>query len=127
MKFTSIGSRSGCARPPSRCGRFRCATKLVPIPVSSWYRAGVNLNIKNLDDGVAARLAEQAAAEGMSQQEWLRQILRRTASRFSPAELEAQRSGTEPMSASEFAALQAKVAERRRREVASVGPSRSRR
>jgi plasmid stability protein len=87
----------------------------------------VNLNIKNLDDGVAARLAEQAAAEGMSQQEWLRQVLRRTAGRLSPAELEAQRSGVEPMSAAEFAALQAKVAERRRREVSSVGPSRSRR
>jgi plasmid stability protein len=87
----------------------------------------VNVNIKNVDDGVAARLAEQAAAEGMSQQEWLRHILRRTASRMSPAELEAQREAATPMTAAEFEALQAKVADRRRREVATLGPSRSRR
>lgn len=73
----------------------------------------MDLNIKNIDAAVVTRLAEQAAAEGMSQQEWLRQTLRRTAARLSPAELVAQRRTLNPMSEEEFSTLQRKVAARR--------------
>jgi hypothetical protein len=73
----------------------------------------VDLNIKNVDPAVAARLAEQAAAEGMSQQEWLRQTLSRTAARLSPTELVSQRAGLAPMTDKEFDGLRRKVAKRR--------------
>lgn len=71
------------------------------------------MNVKNLEADVVARLAEQAAAEGLSQQEWLREILRRTAARLSPAELAAQRTRLTPMSEAAFARLQQQVAQRR--------------
>jgi hypothetical protein len=74
----------------------------------------VDINIKGVDPGVAARLAEQAAAEGMSQQEWVRLLLRRTADRLSPAELAAQRATASPMSEREFGRLRKKAATRRR-------------
>ncbi|HET6949611.1 MAG TPA: ribbon-helix-helix protein, CopG family [Acidimicrobiales bacterium] len=74
----------------------------------------MDLNVKNLDPEVAARLAEQAAAEGLSQQEWIRQVLRRTAARLSPAELVAQRATLTPMSDDDFAALRLQAAGRRR-------------
>lgn len=74
----------------------------------------MDLNVKNLEPEVAARLAEQAAAEGLSQQEWIRQVLRRTAARLSPAELVTQRATIIPMSDAEFAGLQAEAATRRR-------------
>jgi hypothetical protein len=73
----------------------------------------VDLNVKNVDPGVVARLAEQAAAEGLSQQEWLRQTLARTAARLSPAELLAQRVARTPMTEGEFDALRRKVSARR--------------
>jgi hypothetical protein len=83
-----------------------------------WYQIGtiphMDLNVKNLEPEVAARLAEQAAAEGLSQQEWIRQVLRRTAARLSPAELVTQRATVTPMSEAEFAVLQAEAATRRR-------------
>lgn len=74
----------------------------------------MDVNVKRLESEVVARLAEQAAAEGMSQQEWLRQILRRTAARLSPAELLEQRASSNPMSDKEFAAVRKRVAARRR-------------
>ncbi len=83
----------------------------------------VDLNIKNVDPEVAGRLAEQAAAEGMSQQEWLRTILRRNASRMSPAELVAQRAAMTPMSEGDFADLQLKVAGLHRGQVERLGAS----
>jgi hypothetical protein len=83
----------------------------------------VDLNIKNVDPEVARRLAEQAAAEGMSQQEWLRTILRRNASRMSPAELVASRAATTPMTEGEFADLQLRVAGLRRGQVERLGAS----
>ena len=46
----------------------------------------MDVNVKSLEPEVVERLAAQAAAEGMSQQEWIRQALRRTAGRLSPAE-----------------------------------------
>ena len=85
----------------------------------------MDLNIKNVDPDVARRLAEQAAAEGMSQQEWLRTILRRNASRMSPAELVASRAAMTPMSADDFDELQLKVVQRHRGQVERVGASRS--
>ena len=73
----------------------------------------MDLNVKNIDRAVVARLAEQAAAEGMSQQEWLRQTLTRTAARLSPAELVARRADVAPMTDEEFTALKQKVSDRR--------------
>jgi plasmid stability protein len=50
----------------------------------------VDLNIKNLDDNVGQRLREQAAAAGMSVQQYLRDELGRIAARPSPAEFAAR-------------------------------------
>lgn len=77
--------------------------------------------MKNLEAEVVKRLAEQAAAEGMSQQEWLRQVLRRTAGRLSPAELLAQRASLSPMSAQEFSDIRMKAAKRRSAAVERLG------
>lgn len=74
----------------------------------------MDVNVKGLEPAVLARLAEQAATEGMSQQEWLRQVLRRTAARLSPAELVAQRTTLTPMTDTEFTRVRKAVAERRR-------------
>jgi len=83
--------------------------------------------VKGLEPAVLARLAEQAATEGMSQQEWLRQVLRRTAARLSPAELAAQRSSLTPMSNDEFTRVRAAVVARRRAATGRLGaPGRSR-
>lgn len=80
------------------------------------------MNVKNVDPEVLARLAEQAAAEGMSQQEWIRQTLRRTAARLSPAELTAQRAQvTDPMTEEEFAEIQRRVSQRRRAAIERLG------
>jgi plasmid stability protein len=87
----------------------------------------VDINVKNLDPDVVARLAAQAAAEGMSQQEWIRQVLQRTASRLSPAELVEQRAGTTPMTGKEFAALQKKATKRRHAEIERLRASERRR
>lgn len=73
----------------------------------------MDINIKNVDPELVGRLAEQAAAEGLSQQEWLRQVLRRTAARLSPAELMARRETVSPMTEAEFAALREKARKRR--------------
>jgi plasmid stability protein len=59
----------------------------------------VDLNIKDLDDAVGRRLREQAAAAGLSVQQYLRNELTRIAARRSPAEVA---SGVEPMSRAEF-------------------------
>jgi hypothetical protein len=87
----------------------------------------MDVNVKGLEPKVAERLAQQAAAEGLSQQEWIRQVLRRTASRLSPAELVAQRESLEPMSEAEFEKIQATVARRRRQGVKSLGARQRRR
>jgi plasmid stability protein len=51
----------------------------------------MQLNVRNLDDATATRLAEQAETEGVSVSEWVRQVLNRAASLASPAELSARR------------------------------------
>ena len=76
--------------------------------------------MKGLEPQVVERLSQQAAAEGLSQQEWIRQVLRRTAGRLSPAELLAQRAATKPMSDAEFEKVRARAARRRRTAVDRV-------
>ncbi len=66
----------------------------------------VDLNIKDLDDDVGARLRQQAAAAGLSMQQYLRNQLTRIASRLSPAELAP---GPHTMSRSEFEAIRRKL------------------
>lgn len=75
----------------------------------------MDVNVKSLEPETVARLADQAAAEGMSQQEWIRQVLRRTAARLSPAELLTQRASATQLTEAEFARLTKQVAQRRRR------------
>ena len=64
------------------------------------------MNIKDLDDDVARRLKEQAAAAGLSVQQYLRNELTRIASRCSPAEFA---HGREPMNRSEFQAIRERL------------------
>ncbi len=59
----------------------------------------MDMNIKDLDDKVGQRLREQAAAAGLSVQQFLRNELTRIASRLSPAEFA---DGRRPMSRSDF-------------------------
>ena len=87
----------------------------------------MDLNVKGLEPEVADRLADQAAAEGLSQQEWIRQILRRTAARLSPAELMAQRADLRPMSDAEFEKIRTAVASRRRNAVQRINARQRRR
>lgn len=70
----------------------------------------MDINVKGVPDNVAKRLAEQAAAEGVSQQEWIRQVLSNTARRLSPQELVRRRAEVSPMSAAEFDAIAGSVA-----------------
>jgi hypothetical protein len=75
-----------------------------------FYQIGIigkmDLNLKDLDDAVGERLREQAAAVGLSVQQYLRNELTRIAARKSPAEFVA---GLEPMSRSEFEAVRARL------------------
>ena len=64
------------------------------------------MNIEDLDDDVVRRLKEQAAAAGLSVQQYLRNELTRIASRRSPAEF-AQ--GRELMSRAEFLAIRQRL------------------
>ena len=66
----------------------------------------MDLNIKDLDDAVGQRLREQAAAAGMSVQQYLRNELTRIAARRSPAELV---EGRQPMSRAEFVAIRQRL------------------
>ena len=62
----------------------------------------MDLNIKDLDDDVGQRLREQAAAAGLSVQQYLRNELTRIASRLSPAELSGD---YPPMDRAEFESI----------------------
>lgn len=66
----------------------------------------MDLNIKDLDDAVGQRLREQAAAAGLSVQQYLRNELSRIAARRSPAEFAG---GRQPMSRSEFEAIRRRL------------------
>ncbi|MGH9178056.1 MAG: FitA-like ribbon-helix-helix domain-containing protein [Acidimicrobiales bacterium] len=87
----------------------------------------MDINVKNLDADVVARLAEQAEAEGMSQQEWIRQTLRRSTARLSPAELLRRRRDAEPMNEEEFATIRERAANRRTAAVEGLGARQRRR
>lgn len=87
----------------------------------------MDINVKNLDAGVVARLAEQAEAEGMSQQEWIRQTLRRSTARLSPAELLRRRRDAEPMNEEEFATIRERAAKHRAAAVEGLGARQRRR
>lgn len=87
----------------------------------------VNLNVKGLDPEVAERLRQQASAEGLSQQEWIRRVLQRTAGRLSPAELVAQRATASPMGDDDFERIAAEAARRRSSSMERLGvPQRGR-
>ncbi len=96
----------------------------MPFWPHSFYRrgtiSGVDINVKNLDPDIVSRLAEQARAEGMSQQEWIRQTLRRSTARLSPAELLRSREVTEPMKDEEFSEIRQRAAKRRKVAVESL-------
>jgi hypothetical protein len=82
---------------------------LVEYPVPYWYHWAMDINVKSIPSEVARRLTEQAEAENMSQQEWIRQVLARAAGRLSPAELLKQRQAVSPMSEAEFEKAMATV------------------
>lgn len=67
---------------------------------------GMDLNIKGLDDNVGRRLREQAAAAGLSVQQYVRDHLTRIASRPSPAEVVRS---FEPMTRAEFEAIRRRL------------------
>ena len=67
---------------------------------------GMDLNIKGLDDSVGRRLREQAAAAGLSVQQYVRDHLTRIASRPSPAEVVRS---AEPMTRAEFEAIRQRL------------------
>lgn len=104
-----------------------CGAIVVSGVVPQWYRRGVDVNVKNLEPEVVARLAEQAEAEGMSQQEWIRQTLRRSAARLSPAELLARRQRVEPMSEEEYTSVRERAGRRRRAAVDGLSARQRRR
>jgi hypothetical protein len=68
----------------------------------------VDLNIKDLDEAVGHRLREQAAAAGLSVQQYLRNELTRIAARLSPAEL---LGGRQPMNRAEFEEIRRRLRE----------------
>ena len=68
----------------------------------------MDLNIKGLDDDVGKRLRRQAAAAGISMQQYLRAELTRIASRLSPAEFAREH---EPMTTDEFLSIRQRLRE----------------
>ena len=78
----------------------------VPHLLPFWYNHGMDLNIKGLDDNVGKRLRDQAAAAGVSMQQYLRSELTRIASRLSPAEFAR---GHKPMTRDEFLSVRQRL------------------
>ena len=85
----------------------------VAIMVPTRYHLPMDVNVKGLDPSVVARLAEQAEAEGLSAQEWMRQALRRTAALLTPHELQARVADRTPISRERFTATMQAVTARR--------------
>lgn len=92
------------SRMTSRCRRI--ATLLSAIPF--WYNGRMDLNIKELDDNVYGRLRDQAAAAGLSMQQYLRTELTRIASRLSPSEFARRHN---PMTREEFLSVRRRLRE----------------
>jgi hypothetical protein len=72
----------------------------------------MDVNLKGLEPQLVARLSEQAAIEGMSAQEWMRQALRRTAALLTPTELLTQAEGRTAVTDAEFRSIMSSVAKR---------------
>lgn len=70
------------------------------------------MNIKGLEAEVVKRLSEQAEAEGVSAQEWMREALRSKARVLSPNELAAKLSQRTPISRAEADEIWAKLYDR---------------
>ena len=66
----------------------------------------MDLSITDIDEDVGRRLEQQAAAAGVSLQQYVKGGLTRIASRLSPAELV---SGRQPMSRTEFEAIRLRL------------------
>lgn len=75
----------------------------------------MDVNVKGLDEELVRRLAEQAEAEGVSAQEWMRRALARTASLLTPTELAARVAERETVSQDRYDAVMAVVTARRLR------------
>lgn len=104
---------------------------MVPLWLHLLYQGGtirrVDINVKNLDPDIVSRLAEQARAEGMSQQEWIRQTLRRSTARLSPAELLRRSEESKPMKDEEFSEIRQRAAKRRKAAVEGLDARQRRR
>jgi hypothetical protein len=73
----------------------------------------MDVSIKGLDAAVVTRLAEQAAVEGVSAQEWMREALGRRAALLTPRELDAAVQARKPVSRERHEAAMAVVQGRR--------------
>ena len=113
------GPRAALVTVPGRPGRQSGATP-VPITVSLWYHRRMDVNVKGLEPEVVARLAEQAAAEGVSAQEWMREALRRTAALLTPHELDELVAGRRPVSDARYQEATATLTARRAAWVSSM-------
>ena len=80
----------------------------------------MDVNVKGLEPEVVARLAEQAAAEGVSAQEWMREALRRTAALLTPHELDELVAGRRPVSDARYQEATATLTARRAAWVSSM-------
>ena len=80
----------------------------------------MDVNVKGLEPEVVARLAEQAAAEGVSAQEWMREALRRTSALLTPHELDELVAGRRPVSDARYQEASAMIAARRAAWVSSM-------
>ncbi len=87
----------------------------------------MDINIKNVPEADAKRLAEQAEAEGLSQQEWIRQVLHNTANRMSPAEFARIKPSAPAISEADYMTFIKDVAARRRKVIEKLGASNRRR
>ncbi len=86
---------------------------MVATLVAVWYRDAVDVNVKGIEAEIVQRLAEQAEAEGVSAQEWMRQALRRRASLLTPNELAVRVAERDPVPAERYAEVMNAVAARR--------------
>ncbi len=118
-----VGTTSGAAYGLRPTLSTDPSTVMVPL----WYHSQMDVNIKGLEPEELARLSEQASAEGLSQQEWIRRVLRCTAGRLSAAELATQRASVSPMGMDEFENITAELSRRRTNNMERLGAGKRRR
>jgi hypothetical protein len=80
----------------------------------------VSVSVKGIDSEVVRRLAEQAEAEGVSSQEWMRQALRRTASLLTPSELTARAAARSPVTRERYTEVMGDLAAARASGIAEA-------